>query len=142
MTLEKLLLDLTAALQENTATLRALSGNTKAAAATPRKSDDKPADKPADKSADKSADKPGRGPGRPPKAKSASDMADAAKKFAESAEDREDEFQDRRTFLAEVAEKFGASKFSAISDAKDQAAALAMLEEWQPEDGGKGDADY
>ena len=138
MTLEKLLLDLTAALQENTATLRALSGNTKAAAATPRKAEDTP----ADKSADKSADKPGRGPGRPPKAKSASDMADAAKKFAESAEDREDEFQDRRAFLAEVAEKFGASKFSAISDAKDQAAALAMLEEWQPEDGGEGDADY
>ena len=138
MSLEKLISDLTAALQENTATLRALSGNTKAAVSTPRKSEDKPADKPADKA----ADKPGRGPGRPPKAKSASDMADAAKKFAESAEDREDEFQDRRAFLAEVAEKFGASKFSAISDAKDQAAALAMLEEWQPEDGGEGDADY
>lgn len=134
MSLEKLLLDLTAALQENTATLRALSGNTKAAASTPRKPDDKPADK--------AADKPARGPGRPPKAKSAADMADSAKKFAESAEDREDEFQDRRAFLAEVAEKFGASKFSAISDAKDQAAALAMLEEWQPEDGGEGDADY
>ena len=130
MSLENLLSRLIDALQENTATLLALSGNTKAAASAPRKSDDKP------------ADKPGRGPGRPPKAKSASDMADAAKKFAESAEDREDEFQDRRAFLAEVAEKFGASKFSAISDAKDQAAALAMLEEWQPEDGGKGDADY
>ena len=138
----KLLEKILAALEENTATLKALSGKTSASVTkTDSKADAKPASKPASKDEDED-EKPKRGPGRPPKAKvlTPTEMGEKAREFAESAGDDEDDFKARRKHLVKIAEKFGVEKFSAIKG-DDQKAALKMLEDYEngDEDGEEGD---
>ena len=140
----KLLEKILAALEENTATLKALSGKTAAAAGkSETTANAKPASKPAVKDEDED-DKPKRGPGRPPKAKvlTPTEMGEKAREFAESAGDDEDDFKARRKHLVKIAEKFGADKFSAIKG-DDQKAALKMLEDYENGDEGDEEAgDY
>lgn len=129
--------DLLAAIKENTATLKALSGKTSAAAAA-----DKPKSTGTTKPKDEEADEaPKRGRGRPPKEKalSATEMAEKARAFAEGAGDDEAEFKARRKHLTKLAEKYGVEKFSAIKG-EDQAEALASLKEFE-EAGDEGDGD-
>lgn len=126
--------DILAALKENTATLKALSGKTATSA-----------EKPASKAtADKGDEKPAAPRGRPakPKALSATEMGDKAREFCEAAQDDEDEFRARRKLVGKLADKFGAEKFSAIKDVEDQNAALAALKEYLESEGdGDGDGD-
>lgn len=138
--------EILAAIKENTATLKALSGKTaetaKLETKPAAKSETKPATKPA------AEEEPKRGRGRPPKEKSLSvtEMAEKAREFAEAAEDDEDEFKARRKFLSEQAKEFGAAKFSEIKG-DDQAKALKALADYEDgedegEGDGEGEADY
>ena len=136
--------ELIAALKENTATLKALSGKTADAGTTKA-----PAKATTTKAApkDEPEEEPKRGRGRPPKAKalSATDMGEKAREFCEAAGDDEDEFKDRRALVSKLAKKFGAAKFSEISAAEDQTAALDALKEYLDGEGegdDEGEGDY
>lgn len=115
--------ELIAALKENTATLKALSGKT-AAAAGGAESKSASTKTPAEDGGEEK-----RGRGRPPKAKalSVTEMAEKAREFCEAAGEDEDDFKDRRKFVSKLAEKFGAIKFSDIKgdDQKEAIEALA-----------------
>ena len=129
--------DILAALKENTATLKALSGKTADAA----KSESKPASKPA-ATKDEPEDEPKRGRGRPAKAKSlsATEMAEKAREFAEAAQDDEDDFKARRKFLTKQAEEFGVAKFSEIKG-DDQAKVLKALADYDEGDDEEGEGE-
>lgn len=131
--------ELIAAIKENTATLKALSGKTADAASTTKASTTK-ASTAKTSAKEEAEDEPKRGRGRPPKAKtlSATDMGEKAREFCEAAGDDEDEFKDRRALVSKLAKKYGASKFSEISGAEDQTAALDALKEYLD---GEGDGD-
>ena len=142
MSLEEALAANTAALKENTAVLKALSGKTAEAAGS--KTTERAAGS-ASKTKDE-GEEPKRGRGRPPKAKtlSATEMGEKAREFCESAGDDEDEFKERRALCTKLAKKFGASKVSEIAGADDQTEALEALREFAEDGGGDGDeaADY
>lgn len=127
--------DILAALKENTATLKSLSGKT-AAATAPKATAAKTAEAPSEEK---------RGRGRPPKPKAMTptQMGEKAREFCEAAGDDEDEFKARRKLVSSLAAEFKVAKFSEIGG-DDQAEALAALEKFLEEgDGGdEGDADY
>lgn len=122
--------ELTAALKENSALLKTLSGKTAGAAAADTKPASKTTTKPATKAEEEEA--PKRGRGRPPKDKtlSVTEMAEKARAFAEAANDDEDDFKERRALLTKLAKKYGVGKFSEIKG-EDQAPALAALKEYE-----------
>lgn len=127
---------LAAELAKNTEMLAALSGKTAGSAG-----------RASSRTADKDEKPAGRrGPGRPPKerAKTSTEMAEIARKFAEAAQDDEDEFRARRKFLTSLADEFKVEKFSAIADPKDQADAIEALKKYEDDDGdGEGEGgDY
>lgn len=137
--------ELIAALKENTATLKALSGKTAEAGTTKASTTKASTTKTSPK--EEAEEEPKRGRGRPPKVKalSATDMGEKAREFCEAAGDDEDEFKDRRALVMKLAKKFGAAKFSEISAADDQTAALDALKEYLDGEGegdDEGEGDY
>lgn len=147
MSIEAALADLAAALRENTATLKALTKGTTAAAGS---SESKPAASKAATPAKAAAAPTEEAPkkrGRPAAKKSltTTEMAEKARLFCEAADTDEDEFKARRGFVKEIATEFGVEKFSAITG-DDQEAALQRLAEYEAdddgEDGGEEGAEY
>lgn len=137
--------ELVAALKENTATLKALSGKT-ADAATAKAPAKATATTRAAVAKDEDGEEPKRGRGRPPKAKtlSATEMGEKAREFCEAAGDDEDEFKDRRSLVSKLAKKYGVAKFSEISGADDQTAALEAIADYADAGGAEGgeEGDY
>lgn len=130
---------LAAELAKNTEMLAAITGKT---AGSTGRSSSRTADK-DDKSEKDEKPAGRRGPGRPPKekAKTSTEMAEIARKFAEAAQDDEDEFRARRKFLTSLADEFKVEKFSAIADPKDQADAIEALKKYEDDDGGDGEGE-
>lgn len=121
MSIESSIDALTAAVKENTETLKAAMTG-KASATTAPKGDDK--EKPAPRSrSTKAADK----------APSTADMKKAAESFLDKAGNDEDDYNKRRAHIKKVIAKFDAPKFTEIGE-DDRKDAIAMLTEFD-EDG-------
>lgn len=124
MTLEAKLDALTAALEENTATLKAMTGKTTARATT-KSDDDKAEDKPKARSTSSAK----------PKTPTVAAMKKAAEEFLEAAGEDEDDYAARRAFVIGVAEENDVKRFSEIP-AKGRLDAIEQLENYDPEAAG------
>jgi len=126
MSLEDKIEKLTAALEENTAQLKSMTGKT-ADRAKAKDTDD-------DKGEGKSKPKPSSSKAKTP---TVAAMKKAAEAFLEEAGEDEDEYAARRKFVIAQAEENDVKRFSEIP-AKGRADALEALENYDPDaDGGE-----
>jgi hypothetical protein len=124
MSIENLLKDLIEAVQENTDTLKSMTGKTAAAASKTTGTADKGEDKAPAKTAPKATG------GKTP---TVAAMKKAATDFLELAGEDEDDYLARREFVVELATEFDAERFSDIA-AKNRTDALERLADYANEE--------